>query len=98
MTEGDVYEAIDRYTRQGAIVYVHLRNVKGKVPRYHEVFIDEGDVDMVKALGIYRRNGYGGVITPDHTPQMSCEAPWHAGMAHALGYIKGVLQAGERNG
>jgi mannonate dehydratase len=98
MTEGDVYEAIDRYTRQRAIVYVHLRNVVGKVPRYHEVFIDEGDVDMVKALGIYRHNGYDGVLTPDHTPQMTCEAPWHAGMAYALGYIKGVLQAMERSG
>jgi len=98
MAGGDVYEAIDRYTRQGAIVYVHLRNVIGKVPRYHEVFIDEGDVDMVRALGIYRRNGYDGVITPDHTPQMSCDASWHAGMAYALGYIKGVLQTLEAGG
>ena len=98
MSESDVYDAIDRYTRQRAIVYVHLRNVKGKVPRYHEVFIDEGDVDMVKALGIYRRNGYDGVIIPDHTPQMTCAASWHAGMAFALGYIRGVLQALERIG
>ena len=93
MTEGDVYEAIDRYTRQNAIAYVHLRNVKGKVPRYYEVFIDEGDVDMVRALRIYQRNGYDGVFVPDHTPQMTCGAPWHAGMAFALGYIKGVLSA-----
>ena len=91
MSEGDVYEAIDRYTRQNAIAYVHFRNVKGKVPKYHEVFLDEGDVDMVKALRIYRRNGYDGVMIPDHTPQMTCAASWHAGMAFALGYIRGIL-------
>jgi hypothetical protein len=31
MTEGDVYEAVDQYSRQGKIAYVHLRNVTGKV-------------------------------------------------------------------
>ena len=96
MQEGDVYEAIDRYSSQDAIAYVHLRNVKGKVPRYHEVFIDEGDVDVVRALGIYKKNGYDGVIVPDHTPQMECDASWHAGMAFALGYIRGILHSLER--
>jgi mannonate dehydratase len=91
MTEGDVYEAIDRYSRQGKIAYVHLRNVKGKVPHYKETFIDEGDVDMVRILSILKRNGFEGVIIPDHTPQMSCSAPWHAGMAHTLGYMAGAL-------
>ena len=33
-----------------------------------------------------------GVIIPDHTPEMSCNAPWHAGMAYALGYLKAVLK------
>ena len=46
MTEGDVYDAVDRYSRQGKIAYIHLRNVVGKVPTYRETFIDEGDVDM----------------------------------------------------
>lgn len=93
MQGGDIYEAIDEYSRSGRIAYVHLRNVKGKVPRYHEVFLDEGDVDIVKALAIYKRNGYTGVVIPDHTPQMCCGAPWHAGMAWALGYIRGILNA-----
>lgn len=91
MTDGDIYEAIDHYARQGAIAYVHLRNVKGKVPHYRETFIDEGDVSMAKILSILRRNGFDGVIVPDHTPQMSCSAPWHTGMAHTLGYMAGAL-------
>lgn len=95
MTEGDVYEAVDRYSRQGALAYVHFRNVRGKVPRYHEVFVDEGDLDMLRVLHILHRNGFDGVIIPDHTPQMTCPAPWHAGMAYALGFMKAAMRAVE---
>jgi mannonate dehydratase len=91
MTEGDVYNAVDVYSRQGKIAYIHLRNVTGKVPHYRETFIDEGDVDMIRILDILERNGFDGVLVPDHTPSMSCPAPWHAGMAHTLGFIAAAL-------
>jgi len=93
----DVYRAIETYAAQGKIGYVHLRNVKGKVPNYYETFIDDGDVDMVRALRLYHENGYDGVLIPDHTPEMACAAPWHAGMAYALGWMRaviGMLEAG----
>jgi mannonate dehydratase len=93
MTEGDLYDAVDRYSKQQRIAYIHLRNVTGKVPHYRETFIDDGDVDMARILAILSRNGFDGVVIPDHTPQMSCTAPWHAGMAHTLGFIAGVLEA-----
>jgi mannonate dehydratase len=91
MTEDNIYEVIDYYSQQGQVCYVHCRNVRGKVPHYHEVFIDEGDIDVARALRILQRNGFEGVVIPDHTPQMSCAAPWHAGMAYALGYLKAVI-------
>ncbi|MGC1374483.1 MAG: mannonate dehydratase [Candidatus Sulfotelmatobacter sp.] len=99
MTEGDVYEAVERYCRDGKIAYIHLRNVRGKVPHYRETFIDEGDVDMIRILSILHRNHFEGVIIPDHAPQMSCSAPWHAGMAHTLGFIlavKAMLESSDR--
>jgi mannonate dehydratase len=92
MTEGDIYETIDHYSRQGRVAYVHLRNVRGKVPSYRETFIDDGDVDMARVLRILDANQFDGVVIPDHTPQMTCDAPWHAGMAFALGYVNAVLQ------
>lgn len=92
MTEGDVYEATDRYSRQDKLAYVHFRNIRGKVPDYREVFIDEGDIDMHRILGILRKNDYKGMLIPDHTPQMSCGAPWYAGMAYAMGYMKAALE------
>ncbi|MBE7542696.1 MAG: mannonate dehydratase [Bryobacteraceae bacterium] len=91
MTEDDIYAAIAAYARQKRIAYIHLRNVTGKVPHYRETFIDDGDVDMLRVLAILRENHFDGVIIPDHTPQMTCSAPWHAGMAHTLGFLAAAL-------
>ena len=93
MAEGDVYEALERFGRAGRIAYIHFRNVRGKVPAYQEVFVDEGDLDMLRVIRILREIGYDGVIIPDHTPEVTCGAPWHAGMAYALGYMKAAMQA-----
>ncbi len=92
MSDGDVYEATENYSRQGKLAYVHFRNIAGKVPHYRETFVDDGDIDMLRVLRILHGNGYSGVIIPDHTPQMTCAAPWHAGMAYALGYMKAAIQ------
>jgi mannonate dehydratase len=100
MTEGNIYDAVDQYSKQGKIAYIHLRNVAGKVPHYRETFIDEGDVDMIRVLSILHRNDFDGVLIPDHTPQMSCSAPWHAGMAHTLGFLlaaKASLESARRD-
>lgn len=93
MTEGNIYEYTDYYSRNKHIGYIHFRNVNGKAPRYRETFIDEGDVDMFRILRILKRNDFQGVMVPDHTPLMSCDAPWHAGMAYAMGYMKAALKA-----
>ncbi|MFW6371547.1 MAG: mannonate dehydratase [Bacteroidota bacterium] len=92
MTEGDVYEATDAYSKQNRIAYIHFRNVVGKAPDYKEVFIDEGDIDMLRILKILKKNNYQGVLIPDHTPQMTCDAPWHAGMAYAMGFMQAALK------
>jgi mannonate dehydratase len=92
----DTYQAVDSYSKQGKIAYVHLRNVHGKVPNYHEVFLDEGDTDMFRVLRILHNNAFEGTIIPDHVPEMTCDAPWHAGMAHALGWMKATISAIER--
>jgi mannonate dehydratase len=96
MTEGDIYQTVDQYSRAKKLAYVHFRNVTGKVPYYRETFIDDGDIDMLRVLRILKRNGFDGVLIPDHTPQMSCAASWHAGMAYAMGYMRAALQVIEK--
>lgn len=90
MTEGDVYASTEQYA--GQIAYIHFRNVKGKAPAYKEVFVDEGDIDMIRILKILKERNFDGVLIPDHTPQMSCDAPWHAGMAYTIGYMAAALK------
>jgi mannonate dehydratase len=93
MTEGDIYNVVDRYSRQRRLGYVHFRNVTGKAPNYRETFIDDGDVDMHRVLEILKKNDFDGVLIPDHTPQMSCSAPWHSGMAFAMGYMRSAMRS-----
>ena len=89
--ESDIYDVVDRYSKTGRICYVHFRNVRGKVPHYDEMFVDDGDVNMAEVMRILKRNDYDGVVIPDHTPAMSCAAPWHAGKAYALGWMRATL-------
>ena len=91
MRNGDVYDVVDRYSKANKIGYIHFRNVKGKVPHYQEVFVDEGDIDMAKVMRILKANKFDGVLIPDHTPEIHSDAPWHAGMAYAIGYMRALL-------
>ena len=93
MQDSDVYHLLDKYSKLDKIGYIHFRNVIGKVPQYREAFVDEGDINMIKALRILKKNGYQGILIPDHTPEMASAAPWHSGMAFALGYMSGAMQA-----
>ncbi|MFM8746028.1 MAG: mannonate dehydratase [Aestuariivirga sp.] len=92
MPGGGIYDHVRRFARSGRIGYIHFRNVRGKVPRYVESFVDDGDIDMAEIVRILRDEAYDGVLIPDHTPEMSCDASWHAGKAFALGYMKALVQ------
>lgn len=91
-----IYDYLDQYLAQDKISYVHFRNVKGKVPCYDEVFVDEGDIDMFHVLKQLQNSSFDGVLIPDHSPLITCNAPWHAGMAYALGYMRAAFQMMEK--
>ncbi|CAN0606275.1 unnamed protein product, partial [Ectocarpus sp. 12 AP-2014] len=95
MAEGDIYKTVEEFANTDRIGYIHFRNVRGKVPNYHEVFIDEGDIDMARIISILKTANYQGVLIPDHTPELECDAPWHAGKAFAVGYMKALMAAAE---
>ncbi len=92
MADVDVIGTIRRFASQGKIAYVHFRNVSATLPRFDEVFIDEGYVDMLEALRAYHQNGFDGTLIPDHTPFISADNAWETGMAYALGYIRAGMQ------
>ena len=74
------------------IAWVHFRNVKGQLPRFTEVFHDEGEVDMRRAMEVYKDNGFNGPYGMDHTPTFPQERAGWAGKAYANGYIRALIQ------
>ena len=93
MRDIDVYEVIEHFASRGKIGYVHFRNTSGRLPTYNEVFIDNGYVDMAKALELYHKCGFNGTVVPDHSPRLEAQDWWETGMSFALGYIRGIMQA-----
>ncbi len=88
----EVYSIIAEMASRNKIALVHFRNVRGQLPRFAEVFIDEGDVDMRRAMETYRDNGYGGPFGMDHTPGFPQSRTDRAGRAYANGYIRAMIQ------
>ena len=88
-----MFEAMEYFGRKDKIAYVHFRNVRGAVPHITETFIDEGDVDVARAMKLLVDMGFDGPIIDDHVPQMVNDSLWsHRGRAYATGYIKGLLR------
>jgi mannonate dehydratase len=90
----NVLEEIRHFGGLGQIFLVHFRAVRGKVPRYTEVFLDEGDLDMLAVMKAYRDVGYGGPIVSDHTPGVEGDTKWgHRGRTFSHGYMRGLIRA-----
>ena len=70
--------------------HVHFRGVRGTMPRYTEVFIDEGDVDMLEAMKTYKEVGYTRTMVSDHTPGI--EGGNFVGRSFSHGYIRALVQ------
>ncbi|HHX64246.1 MAG TPA: TIM barrel protein [Chloroflexi bacterium] len=91
-----VYEAIEYFGSRKRIFWVHFRNIRGGFLRFDEVFPDEGNVDMVRAMRTYKKVGYDGVLVPDHVPHSDIDTPYgHRARAYCLGYIRALIQAVE---
>ena len=101
----DVVLAAHRFGAARRIVFVHVRDVRGRAGDFVETFPDEGDTDMAAVFRAYRDLGLDCPIRPDHAPAMDGD-PRHDGpvqgtnvgyeangMIFTVGYMKGMLQA-----
>ena len=92
---GEVVPDVIRYFgERDKIFYVHFRNVIGTVPRYTEVFPDDGDGDMVANLRTLKEVGYQGYLVPDHHFGITSDDPEYPRISRAwqVGYIRALLQ------
>ena len=79
------------------IFNVHFRNIRGGRNNFvAEMFPDEGDVDFVKMLKVYREVGYEDLLMPDHSPVVPGESgdqSQRENFPFEFGYIRGLIQS-----
>ena len=97
----DIPWAIRHFGEQGKIFFVHFRDVQGQRDNFHETFHDDGKTDMYRAMRAYYEVGFDGIARPDHVPTMVGEdnsKPSYGlqGNLFAVGYIKGLMEAVEK--
>jgi len=89
----EIFDVVRYFGRRNKIFMVHFRNIRGGLNDFQEVYPDEGDVDMYRAMKTYKEVGYQGMLVPDHVPVHEDDPDQYQGFAFALGYIKGLIQA-----
>lgn len=90
----EIFDVIRYFGKRNRIAMVHFRNIRGGFLKFHETYIDDGDVDMWEAMKVYREVGYEGVFCPDHVPKSDQDTPWgHRQRAYTAGYIKALIRA-----
>jgi mannonate dehydratase len=91
----EIFDVIRYFGERKKIFNVHFRNIKGSLGNFVEVFPDEGDINMIRALKVYKDVGYEYMIMPDHVPGIGGPEPGKVGFAYTYGYIHAALQAVE---
>jgi mannonate dehydratase len=89
----EIFDVIRYFGTRRKIFNVHFRNIRGGFLNFQETFIDDGDVDMLKAMRVYKEVGYDGMMMPDHVPDIQGDPNDAQGFAFALGYIKALIAA-----
>ena len=89
----EIFDVIRYFGSRGKIFNVHFRNIRGGFLRFQETFIDDGDVDMLKAMRVYKEVGFDGMMMPDHVPSITGDTRGAQGFAYTFGYIKALIAA-----
>jgi mannonate dehydratase len=89
----EILDVIRYFGSRKKIFNVHFRNIQGKFLDFRETFPDDGDVDMLAALRVYRDVGYDGMLMPDHVPRIEGDEGGRQAFAFAFGYIRALMQA-----
>jgi hypothetical protein len=91
----EIFDVIRYFGARGKIFNVHFRNIKGGFLNFQETFPDDGDVNMIRAMRVYKEVGYDGMLMPDHVPVIDGDAGGKQAFAYAYGYIQALSIDGE---
>jgi mannonate dehydratase len=89
----EIFDVIRYFGSRKKIFNVHFRNIRGKRDNFQEVYPDEGDIDFVKAMMVYKEVGYPHMMMPDHVPVHPDDRGGLQAFTFAYGYIRALIQA-----
>ncbi|HVE43010.1 MAG TPA: mannonate dehydratase [Planctomycetota bacterium] len=89
----EIFDVIRYFGSRKKIFNVHFRNIRGGYLNFQETYPDDGDVDMLQAMRVYKEVGYDGMLMPDHVPHTAGDERGLQSFAFAFGYIRGLIQA-----
>ncbi len=92
----EIFDVIRYFGSRKKIFNVHFRNIRGKRDDFQEVYPDEGDIDFVEALKVYREVDYPYMLMPDHVPHHEDDPDGAQAFAFCYGYIRALIQAADR--
>jgi mannonate dehydratase len=78
---------------RGKLYQIHMRNIRGGLHNFEEVYPDEGEMDFFQIMRILRDVQFAGSICPDHMPRHPDDAGGLQSFAFGSGYIKALIQA-----
>jgi mannonate dehydratase len=87
-----IYDVIRYFGQRKKIFNVHFRNIRGGFLNFQETFPDNGDVNLIRALRVYKEVDYDGMIMPDHVPKIPGDEGGEQAFAYAFGYINALFQ------
>jgi mannonate dehydratase len=89
----EIDDVIRWFGERGKIFNLHFRNIRGHKLSFMESFPEEGSMDMVRSMRLYKELGYKYMVMPDHVPKISGRDPSGVAFAFVYGYIAALLQA-----
>jgi mannonate dehydratase len=89
-TGKDVLESIRYFGSRKQIFKVHFRNVDKPLPHFVETFIDNGYMDMYKAMRLLVEVDFRGAVIADHVPSMVGHR--NVAWAYSIAYMKAMLE------
>ena len=92
----EIFDVIRYFGSRQKIFNVHFRNIRGHRDDFVEVYPDEGDIDFVKAIQVYKEVGYPYLMMPDHVPQAPNDPAGLQSFAFCYGYIRALIQSVDR--
>lgn len=90
---GQIHEVIRYFGHRKKIFNIHFRNIRGRRDDFQEVYLDNGDMDMLEVVRTLSEVDYPYMVMPDHVPRHPDDPQGRQAFSFSYGYIKALLQA-----